>query len=138
MPKAALKRSEMKALKEAGVPAEAIAEKAGGIHPAYVQFCSQVDDYEKFKTQARERYQNLDPDEQNKYRSTSCNWQREQQQKSLEFATKSGRWEQKEIEFVKKFGPTMTTLQVAITLGRTYRSVRHAVKQYDVSMRMGA
>jgi len=130
--KSKLSTAQIRDLKDRGVSTSEIARQAGiGSQGVRIRLSP-----EPQRRRSREYYQ-LASDEEQQARSDAVLLRiHELQDETEEHATRVGLpWTAEEIEFLKREGPTMTTVELALALSRTYSGVMHAAQRYGISLR---
>ena len=132
MPKSALSTEQIHELKDGGIPIAEIARRAG----TTAQNVRRRLAPEPQRKRDREHYQLASDEERQEYSDVVVQRINRLQDETEEHATRVGLlWTAEEIEFLKREGPTVTVVKLALELSRTYAGVRRAAQRYGISLR---
>ncbi len=134
MAKSLLSTEEIQKLWDCGVSKIGIAELAGTSVTA-VNFRLAPD---RNRERSRRVYQNLDGANKKEYSAAKMRRYRALQEKSIAagISRPAGgkRWAEEEIQYLKARATAETTLEIALHLKRTYKSVQHAAARYHIKL----
>ena len=131
MPKSKLSTAQIRDLKDQGVSTAEIARRAG----TTAQNVKRRLAPEPKRKRDREHYQLASDEERQEYSDVVLQRTHELQDETEEHATRVGLpWTAEEIEFLKREGPTVTVVKLALELSRTYAGVRRAAQRYGIRL----